>query len=109
MALQLKLTSGQQMIKNHLFDIAYINNLESNNFIKTIKMIKDKGLEDELCAEVYMTPNKVLSFFEGVGTLKFKNHIQRAYKKIVDEQLTLNDEDIRIQNLTNEEFVSEFF
>lgn len=86
MKLSRKLSKKETMLKERLYDISYINNLESDDLVETINMIVKKGLELELLHEFNfeVTPNDLLQLLSRVS---LKNHLQRRYKNIVQSEL----------------------
>lgn len=82
----MKLCRKGNMLKERLYDISYINNLESDDLVETIKMIVEKGLELELLHEFNfeVSPKDLLQLLNRVS---IKNHLQRRYKNIVQSEL----------------------
>ena len=89
MEIKLKLSQPEQIVKDHLLEIAYINNLDSDNLLESIQMILDKGLESELIHETFFTCNKCIDLVN--RRLSFRNHCQRRFEKIVRSEI-LNSE-----------------
>jgi len=85
MEIKLKLSQPEQIVKDHLFEIAYINNLDSENLLESLQMILDKGLESELIHETYFTCNKCIDLVK--NRLSFRNHCQRRFEKIVRSEI----------------------
>lgn len=83
----MKLCRKGTMLKERLYDISYINNLESDDLVETIKMILRKNLELELLHEFNfeVSPNDLLQLLNRVS---IKNHLQRRYKNIVQSELS---------------------
>ena len=81
----MKHSKQQKNILESLFDIAWINNLESSNFIDSIKMIKQKGYEKELVHEVEMSCDILIEMLE--SDITFNNTCQTIYEYIVNEEL----------------------
>jgi hypothetical protein len=74
------------MIKERLFDIAYLNNLDSNDLLESIKMIVKKNLELELLVEFnFMISTDEL--IEILNRVSVRNHLQRRYEIIVNSEL----------------------
>jgi hypothetical protein len=74
------------MIKERLFDIAYINNLDSNDLLESIKMIVKKNLELELLVEFhFMISTEEL--IQILNRVSLRNHLQRRYEIIVNSEL----------------------
>jgi hypothetical protein len=82
----MKLNKQEELIKQSLFNICWINNLESNDIIETIKMIKEKGYEDELIHEINIDCDETIKL---LNRISLRNHIQRRYEVIVDNELNL--------------------
>lgn len=89
MEIKLKLSQPEQIVKDHLLEIAYINNLDSDNLLESLQMILDKGLESELIHETDLTCNKCIDLVK--YRLSFRNHCQRRFEKIVRSEI-LNSE-----------------
>jgi hypothetical protein len=82
----MKLCNKSSMIKERLFDIAYLNNLDSNDLLESIKMIVKKNLELELLVEFnFMISTDEL--IEILNRVSVRNHLQRRYEIIVNSEL----------------------
>jgi hypothetical protein len=84
----MKLNKIEEVIKERLYDISWINNLESDNLVETIKMIKEKGFESELKHEINIGCDETLVLLDRIS---FRNHLQRRYKVIVETEQNQND------------------
>lgn len=82
----MKLCKTGTMLKDRLFDIAYINNLESKDLVETIKMILSKDLELELLYEFNFERN-ASDLLQALNRVSLRNHLQRRYELIVESEL----------------------
>ncbi len=82
----MKLCNKSTMIKERLYDIAYINNLDSTNLLDSVDMIVKKGLELELLVEFnfMLNPTDIKKLLSRVS---LRNHLQRRYEIIVNSEL----------------------
>lgn len=82
----MKLCKKGKMLENRLYSIAYINNLESENLVDSIKMILKKGLELELLVEFNfeVTPEELINMLKRVSLM---NYMQRRFQYVVQSEL----------------------
>jgi len=82
----MKLCKKSQLLKQGLYSIAYINNLDSKDLRESIKMIVKKDLELELLIEFnfYIGIDEMLKMLDRVSLY---NHLQRRYEIIVSSEL----------------------
>jgi len=66
-----------------LIDIACINKLENTNLIDSVKMIKQKGLENLLVQEVEMSSDAIIEVLE--SNSEFNDTCQTVYEYEIDE------------------------
>lgn len=83
--MEITMSQTERALRDHLYDIAYINNLDSDNLVESLQMILDKGLEGELVHEIHLTANKCIAMLK--NRMAFRNHCQRRYGKIVRHEL----------------------
>lgn len=83
----MKLCKYGNMLNERLFEIAYINNLDSDDIVESIKMIINKNYELELLAEFNfeICPEDILKLLDRVS---LRNHLQRRYNLIVKKELS---------------------
>ena len=82
----MKLCKKGKMLENRLYSIAYINNLESDNLVDSIKMILKKGLELELLVEFNfeVSPEELINMLKRVSLM---NYMQRRFQYVVQSEL----------------------
>ncbi len=82
----MKLTKKEEMVKSRLWDIAYINNLDSTDIKESVNQIVEKGLELELLLEFNFLID-IEELKNMLNRVAFYNHIQRRYQLEVEMEL----------------------
>jgi hypothetical protein len=82
----MKLTKKEEMVKSRLWDIAYINNLDSTDIKESVNQIVEKGLELELLVEFNFLID-IEELKNMLNRIAFYNHIQRRYQLEVEMEL----------------------
>jgi hypothetical protein len=82
----MKLTKKEEMVKSRLWDIAYINNLDSTDIKESVNQIVEKGLELELLVEFNFLID-IEELKNMLNRVAFYNHIQRRYQLGVEMEL----------------------
>jgi hypothetical protein len=82
----------QEIIKQKMWDILWINNLESSNLIDSIRMIQEKGLEKHLVYEISMSGDEFIELLE--NDKETANQIQTIYESVFIEEEKALEEDL---------------